>query len=932
MRTSCHGVVVLLLFGWRMNTDSIQALLDAKGKRKPKARDKLLSELATDLIASGGDENVCVCVRVRPFNHREMDIQGHSGQLLRSVVEMPDGLSGRLRMLQRDDTTGEYNETEVFHFSRTMWSVEESQQPHKYLPIRQEDVFEVVGRAAVANGLGGYNVCVFAYGQTGSGKTHTMMGDVEIRDGDFVGDPGLIPRLCKELFASSKRRCDDVQAEGDRIRLSIEIKLSALEIYNEQVRDLFWRESTYSGRTKTSTLKIRKHPTEGHFVDELTTLTPATFDECVQRIAAGLGERSVAATLMNDESSRSHSVFQIIVHQTETCAPDPNNAYDKPVVTTRISRINLVDLAGSERLKKSGAQGQQLKEAAGINQSLSTLKKVIDALVQNGTERNPKRHVLVPYRESALTQLLSHSLGGNSKTTMIACVSPHFDNQEETLLTLRYANRTKGIVNHVKSNEDNAAKQEKLLRDQLLTLQAKLSEGPHVLNELQLADLRDQLQIGNKALEDLQAQQQAKEREAARLTEVLKGQRESRFASSYYSCFKRVLLERVRDKSQGKLKHLEDQLSRASTDKDNLLQIASTRERSIKDTEYTIKDLKKREELWQLRWARNEAQARTLVRDIAKTKKKADENLMSRFGLVWIRDRNIKSLRASVAQQMEAARKDHEQYLQSIVREAKKQFDFLCSAYADKEAAQQERLAAVERRKENAHQQFEKSRHLVFALRSSSDRASAEHQRRERERQTSWIKRHDDMKSLYDEKISQLKEREAQSHSMWRAKVEQTQREAILTHNARIEDLNSQLRCIDHEGNRRFNDVLFELDTELEAMRGRSSSEAQHAASELLSQFQRDEHQLLVAIDGAKASLHQQQRKLEGIYRYARNITATATHATHALHEVSGEGFPLDAAMLRADAAAFVAKFNHLEAPLDTQHARNVLHKASAVA
>lgn len=188
------------------------------------------------------------------------------------------------------------------------------------------------------------------------------------------------------------------------------------------------------------------------------------------------------------------------------------------------------------------------------------------------------------------------------------------------------------------------------------------------------------------------------------------------------------------------------------------------------------------------------------------------------------------------------------------------------------------------------------------------------------------------MKSLYDEKISQLKEREAQSHSMWRAKVEQTQREAILTHNARIEDLNSQLRCIDHEGNRRFNDVLFELDTELEAMRGRSSSEAQHAASELLSQFQRDEHQLLVAIDGAKASLHQQQRKLEGIYRYARNITATATHATHALHEVSGEGFPLDAAMLRADAAAFVAKFNHLEAPLDTQHARNVLHKASAVA
>lgn len=913
----------------------LQAALDARNKRKQnKTKDKGLFELSSDLIAAGGDESVSVCVRVRPFNRREIEIQQSSNEIIRSVVEMPDGVSGKLRLLHRDETSKEYHEVEVFNFSRTFWSIPEEQQHFKYLPISQEDMFEAVGRSVVANAIGGFNVCVFAYGQTGSGKTHTMMGDVTIgKDGNFQGDPGLIPRLCRELFAAAQKRCSDVESsdEGENTRLSIDIKLSAIEIYNEQVRDLFWRESSFSGRSKNTVLKIRKHPTEGHFVDELTVMNPKSWPECVQRIAAGLSERTVAATLMNDESSRSHSVFQILVQQTETVAPPPDQPYEKPVITTRVSRINLVDLAGSERLKKSGAQGQQQKEAAGINLSLSTLKKVIDALVTNSTEKNPKKLVLIPYRESALTQLLSHSLGGNSKTTMIACVSPHYDNQEETLLTLRYANRAKGIVNHVKSNENNAAKQEKLLKDQLASLQARLNEGPQCLNETQIADLRDQLQIGHKTLEEMQNLQSAQEKETARLAELLRSQKDQRYASSYFSSFKRVLLERVRDRSQGKLTSLEAQLNRVTAEKDNIAQVVGMKERSLRESEYNISDLRRKEELYQLRSARNEALARQLARDIAKTKKKADENLMTRFGLIMVRDRNIKTIRASLVKEKETARKDHDQYLQSIVREAKKQFEYLCAAYADKEASQQERLSAVERSRELAIQQLEKSQHLLFSLQSSYERATAEHQRREKERQTSWAKRFDDMKTLYEEKLAQLQERRDQGESQWRKRVEAASLEAEEVHKSRVENLMSQLDCVAREGNRRCADIESEMTTQMNLLIDRTNIDAARAAADIRTQFEDDERKLMEVIDHSSASLKQKRTKLEELHRFAITIDSTAAHAKEALEAFQGRStdMPLDAVLLLKNASSFLNKYNSIEGQIDVHNNAAMLLRKS---
>ena len=712
--------------------------------KRPKQKDRgLLNPVSVDMIATGGDEAVSVCIRVRPFNRRELEIhkEKNPDEFIRSVVEMPEGVNGIVRMLERNAQTGEYQEVETFHYTKTFWSIPEEQQPSKYLPITQEDVFDCVGRVILTNSISGFNSCVFAYGQTGSGKTYTMMGDFHTSGGEFTGDPGLMPRMCRELFTIAQRKKESVEAENPLVTLDFDIKLSALEIYNEQVRDLFWKGSPFVGRTKTTILKIRHHPTDGAFVDQLTVLNPTDWEDCIRLIAAGVSERTVAATLMNDESSRSHSVFQIVVQQSEAMNPDPNDPakrFDKPVVTKRISRINLVDLAGSERNKKSGAQGQQLKEAAGINQSLSTLKKVIDTLVQNCTEKNPKKHVIVPYRESALTMLLSHSLGGNSKTTMIACVSPHYDNQEETLNTLRYANRAKGIVNHVKANEDDAQRQAMLLREQIAELQKKLAEGPQAYTPQQIEDLRDQLEVGQKALTDMQAQQKEREAEASRLAAVYKTQKDARYAATYYNSFKRLLLMRHKELAEKKIRALDAELQVVSVQKEFLTNNLTAKESSAREAKYAAEELKRKGELWELKSARNEAMARQLVREIAKQRTRADEHLSSRYGLLWMRNKEEKKLRMTLEQQKEAIRKDHEQFLQSIVREAKKQYDNLVAAYADKEAAQRERLETMERGRVHALSQLDKTEQLLYSLESTLTQSQEDQARRQKEREDSW--------------------------------------------------------------------------------------------------------------------------------------------------------------------------------------------------
>jgi len=294
--------------------------------------------------------------------------------------------------------------------------------------VDQAQMFYLVGRPIADSALDGYNGTVFAYGQTGSGKTYTMQGDVYTnKESEEKDNRGLMPRLFEYIFAQIARR------EREHSATRYLVRCSYLEVYNEVVTDLLDPLST--------NLAIREDFRNGVSVEGLSEELVSNADDCLHVLERGLSNRHIGSTSMNRESSRSHSVF-IMVIESET-------TNETRVTTRRRSRLNLVDLAGSERQKLARTSGQTLREAGNINKSLSALGNVINALVDiaNGKERH------IHYRDSKLTFLLKDSLGGNTKTTMIATVSPSEQNFAETLSTLKFAQRAKYIKNKVVVNE-----------------------------------------------------------------------------------------------------------------------------------------------------------------------------------------------------------------------------------------------------------------------------------------------------------------------------------------------------------------------------------------------------------------------------------------------------------------------------------------------
>ena len=308
----------------------------------------------------------------------------------------------------------------------------------------QDTVYQDLGKGTIAKAIEGFNGTVFAYGQTGSGKTYSMMG--------YEGD-GIIPRLNKDLMAAvEKCKVDDPTNE-------FLVTVSYLEIYNEVIKDLLNPSDKH--------LKIREHPDMGIYVEGLAELVVSSAGDITELIEQGNKVRSVAATQMNARSSRSHSCFTIKVSQRKK--EDMGNGQER---TTKLnSKLNLVDLAGSERAGKTKASGQQLKEGAAINKSLSALGNVINALSSAGSKK--ERHI--PYRDSKLTRLLQESLGGNSRTVMIATISPAQDNYEETVSTLKYASRAKKIENKAKRNEDISQKVIRQLKEEIEELRRQLA-------------------------------------------------------------------------------------------------------------------------------------------------------------------------------------------------------------------------------------------------------------------------------------------------------------------------------------------------------------------------------------------------------------------------------------------------------------------------
>ncbi|XP_061699751.1 stAR-related lipid transfer protein 9 isoform X2 [Syngnathoides biaculeatus] len=411
--------------------------------------------------------NVKVAVRVRPLNARESADGG------RSPVQVEDNFVRiqNVKLDSRADHAADSREKFLeFRFDYCYWSA----QPEDPRCASQEEVFQDLGTSVLDGASEGYNVCVFAYGQTGSGKTYTMMGTPD--------SAGLTPRICQGLFGSQETLPDGQN--------SSRVEISFLEVYNERVRDLLGGSEQ---KTRTS-LRVREHPEKGPYVQDLSQHVVSDCQQAMNLLEAGVANRITAATHNHDASSRSHAIFTIQYTQ----AVLENN---RPSET--VSKINLVDLAGSERADPNYCR-DRLTEGSNINKSLVTLGIVISALAQNsqmssscqsinsvvsegdgstagshssflsGGPSAGRRLCFIPYRDSVLTWLLKDSLGGNSKTIMIATISPSASSYNETLSTLRYAAHARNIVNKPRVNEDANVRLIRELREEIDRLKSML--------------------------------------------------------------------------------------------------------------------------------------------------------------------------------------------------------------------------------------------------------------------------------------------------------------------------------------------------------------------------------------------------------------------------------------------------------------------------
>ncbi|XP_019752704.1 kinesin-like protein KIF1A isoform X3 [Hippocampus comes] len=360
--------------------------------------------------------SVKVAVRVRPFNSREMSKES------KCIIQMSGNTTTIINPKQAKDNKS-------FNFDYSYWS---HTSPEDVNYASQMLVYKDIGEEMLLHAFEGYNVCIFAYGQTGAGKSYTMMGKQDVKD-----QQGIIPLLCEDLFTKINDNTDN--------SMSYSVEVSYMEIYCERVRDLL-------NPKNKGNLRVREHPLMGPYVEDLSKLAVTSYNDIQDLMDSGNKARTVAATNMNETSSRSHAVFNIIFTQKRHDA-DTDNTSEK------VSKISLVDLAGSERADSTGAKGTRLKEGANINKSLTTLGKVISALaeVDSGPNKNKKKKKVesfIPYRDSVLTWLLRENLGGNSRTAMVAALSPADINYDETLSTLRYADRAKQIRCNAVINED----------------------------------------------------------------------------------------------------------------------------------------------------------------------------------------------------------------------------------------------------------------------------------------------------------------------------------------------------------------------------------------------------------------------------------------------------------------------------------------------
>jgi hypothetical protein len=412
--------------------------------------------------AGNGGENsgIQVAIRVRPLNATE---RGRGD----GIIVETKGSSVTLR-----DPITAAPDTKNYHF---VFGSSDSPEDSQY------NVFQQIGIPLVDNVFKGYNCCILAYGMTGSGKTYSMLGSSE--------NPGLIPRICEELF----RRATVVGAmDGEDITLN-RCQVSFLEVYGSKIHDLL---------NLGDNLEIRTSTSAGTYVEGLTNVAVRNAGEIMNILDRGSKSRAVAETKMNHMSSRSHAIFtinwkQIIKKKTKTIE--------------KTSKIHLVDLAGSERIDLSGVVGQQLKEAIAINSSLSALARVIDELIKRSTH--------IPFRDNPLTWLLADSLGGNSKTVLVATVSPCSASYEQTKSTLRYADNARQVINKVKVNENSDEDIIASLRLEIDDLKRRLAAES---NSETIEKLKQDLEQREKLFEEMSMSWEDKLAKSDKLIEEMK--------------------------------------------------------------------------------------------------------------------------------------------------------------------------------------------------------------------------------------------------------------------------------------------------------------------------------------------------------------------------------------------------------------------------
>ncbi|NXR21186.1 KIF14 protein, partial [Cinclus mexicanus] len=405
---------------------SVSCSLPVSTSSETKVNTETLAEISCngEDVSKVKNSKVIVAVRVRPFSNREKT--EHSFPVIY--------MNGSETVVRNPSTNQVYS----FNYDFSFWSFDKGDPNF----ASQAMIYETLALPLLERAFEGYNACLFAYGQTGSGKSYTMMG--------FDEDRGIIPRLCEDLFNQI--------AQMDKEQVLYHLEMSFFEVYNEKIRDLLVFKAE-NGQKKQ--LRVREHPVLGPYVEGLTCP-----DFCLLQSWLELGnkQRATAATVMNDKSSRSHSVFTLVMTQTKVEFVNEEKC-DRRLT----SHINLIDLAGSECCTKAQTTGERLKEGVSINKSLLTLGRVISALSKQS--QNGKK-AFIPYRESVLTWLLKESLGGNSQTTMLATVSPAASSTEETLSTLRYAKQACSIINIAKVNEDVNVKLIRELKAEIEKLKA----------------------------------------------------------------------------------------------------------------------------------------------------------------------------------------------------------------------------------------------------------------------------------------------------------------------------------------------------------------------------------------------------------------------------------------------------------------------------